>query len=148
MNGGQDDADLLRTGNELRVVLGRLVRRLRQSHTPGELTLSAASVLSRLDREGPSTPGALAEGERVRPQAMGATLGELEQRGLVTRTPDTADRRRVVISVTEAGRRLMVDRRSRNARMVADALAEGFTPDELRRLRDVIPLLERLAARL
>lgn len=33
-------------------------------------------------------PGLLADTERVRPQAMTTTLAALEQRGLVTRTPE------------------------------------------------------------
>jgi DNA-binding MarR family transcriptional regulator len=101
-----DTVDLNRAGNDLRVVVGRIVRRLRQAHATGEATLSELSVLSRLDREGPATPGELAALERVRPQAMGATLTALEQRGLVGRTPDTGDGRRVLMSVTAAGRRL------------------------------------------
>jgi DNA-binding MarR family transcriptional regulator len=140
-----DDAGLLRAGCDLRVVLGRLVRRLRQAHAPGELTLSEISVLSRLDRDGPATPGALADGERVRPQAMGATLAVLEQRALVERAGDPGDGRRVLMSVTEAGRRLMVDRRSRNTQLVTTALITEFTPAEQRRLVNIIPLLERMA---
>jgi DNA-binding MarR family transcriptional regulator len=143
-----DTVDLLRAGNDLRVVLGRIVRRLRQAHTTGEVTLSELSVLTRLDREGPATPGALAQAERVRPQAVGATLTALEQRGMVGRAPDAIDGRRVLMSVTAAGRRVLVDRRSRNTRRMAQALADGFSPAEQRRLIAAIPLLERLADRL
>jgi len=130
---------------DLRLALARIVRRLRQAHEPGELTLSEISVLSRLDRDGPATPGALANGERVRPQAMGTTLAALEQRGLVARMPDPDDGRRVSMSATEAGRRLLLDRRSATTRRMTKALAEGFTPEERRRLAAVIPLLDRLA---
>jgi DNA-binding MarR family transcriptional regulator len=143
-----DTADLLRAGNDLRVVLGRIVRRLRQAHVSGEVTLSELSVLSRLDREGSATPGSLASLERVRPQAMGATLTALEQRGMVGRAPDAGDGRRVLMSVTPAGRRVLVDRRSLNTRRMAEALAEGFSPAEQRRLISTLPLLERLADRL
>jgi DNA-binding MarR family transcriptional regulator len=143
-----DAAELLRAGNDLRVVLGRIVRRLRQAHESGEVTLSELSVLSRLDREGPSTPGALATSERIRPQAMGATLTALEQRGMVERAPDAGDGRRVLMSVTPAGRRVLVDRRSVNTRRMAEALTEGFSPAEQRRLISMLPLLERLADRL
>jgi DNA-binding MarR family transcriptional regulator len=130
---------------DLRLALARIVRRLRQAHEPGELTLSEISVLSRLDRDGPATPGALANGERVRPQAIGTTLAALEQRGLVARTPDPGDGRRVSMSATEAGRLLLLDRRSASTRRMTKALAEGFTPEERRRLATVIPLLDRLA---
>jgi DNA-binding MarR family transcriptional regulator len=144
----QDTADAVALGGELRVVLGRVVRRVRQGHRPGELTLSEASVLSRLGRDGPATPGALAEQERVQPQAMGVTLAALERRDLVTRASDPADGRRVVLSVTAAGRRLLNDRASASAQRMVRALAEGFTPAERRLLADAIPLLDRLADRL
>jgi DNA-binding MarR family transcriptional regulator len=133
---------------QLRVTVGRIARRLRQRHARGELTLSEASVLARLDRDGPATPGALAEEERVRPQAMGVTVAALEQRGLVRRAADPTDGRRVLISLAPAGRRIVVDRRSANTARMAGALAEGFTPAEQRRLAAVLPLLERLADRL
>jgi DNA-binding MarR family transcriptional regulator len=142
------ELELLRAGSDLKVALGRIVRRLRQSHAPGELTLSETSVLSRLDRDGPATPGALAEGERVRPQALGATLAVLEQRDLVHRTGDPLDGRRVLISIADEGRRLLLDQRSRSVQAVTTALATGFTAGEQRQLIAAIPLLERLADRL
>ena len=40
---------------DLRLAVGRIARRLRQTHGAGDLTLSEASVLSRLDRDG-ATP--------------------------------------------------------------------------------------------
>ena len=137
--------DVLRVGSDLQVALARVVRRLRQGHVPGDLTLSEASVLSRLDRAGPATPGELATEERVKPQAMCTTLGALERRGLVGRTGDPSDGRRVLMSATPAGRRLLVDRRSAKAERMAAALATGFTEAERRRLAEVTPLLDRLA---
>lgn len=134
----------MQASRDLRVALGRVVRRLRQGYVAGELTLTESSVLSRLDREGPATPGALAELEHVRPQAMGATLAGLVERDLVERRPDTEDGRKVLMSVTEAGIRLMTDRRSHSTQRVATALA-GFSPAERERLAEAIPLLERLA---
>lgn len=139
------ESELARAGCDLKVTLGRLVRRLRQSHEPGDLTLSEISVLSRLDRDGPATPGALADGERVRPQAMGATLAVLEQRSLVERAADPGDGRRVLMSINANGRRVLTDRRSHSAQRMTTALTEGLTPDEQRRLIAVIPLLERMA---
>jgi DNA-binding MarR family transcriptional regulator len=139
------EPDLLQAGADLKVVLGRITRRMRQWHAPGELTFSEMSVLARLDRDGPATPGVLADGEHVRPQAMGATLAALEQRDLVCRAPDPGDGRRVLMSISTGGRQLLLDTRSRNIRAVTAALARGFSPVEQRQLIAVIPLLERLA---
>jgi len=137
--------DASRVASDLHVALGRVVRRLRQAHVPGDLTLSEASVLARLDQAGPATPGELATEERVRPQAMCTTLAALERRGLVVRAADPTDGRRVLMSATESGRQLLVDRRGIKAAKMAQALGHGFTGDELRLLADAVPLLERVA---
>jgi DNA-binding MarR family transcriptional regulator len=140
-----DTEEVMRAACDLRVALGRVVRRLRQGYVVGELTLSESSVLARLDRDGPATPGSLAESERVRPQAMGTTLSALVERGLVTRKPDAEDGRKVLMSVTDPGVRLLHDRRSHSTQRVATALAEAFSPADRKRLVEAIPLLEHLA---
>ncbi|MFG2606320.1 MarR family winged helix-turn-helix transcriptional regulator [Streptomyces sp. NPDC048514] len=131
----------------LRLAMGRIVRRLRQAHAVGDLSLSGVSVLARLARTGPDSPGSLADLERVRPQAMAGTLAGLEQRGLVSRSPDAVDGRRVIVSVTEEGRTVLEQRRSESVGRLAAALDE-FTPRERQALLDVLPLLDRLAERL
>jgi DNA-binding MarR family transcriptional regulator len=140
--------EVVRAGADLRVVVGRIARRLRQAHEVGDVTLSDVSVLARLDRDGPNTPSALAELERIRPQAMGVTLTALEGRGLVTRQADGRDGRKLLTSITDAGRNMLSERRSASVQRLTRALAEEFTPAERRRLLAVLPLLDRLAERL
>jgi DNA-binding MarR family transcriptional regulator len=137
--------EVSRTAGELRALLGRLSRRLRQTSVVGELTLPQASVLSLLEREGPVTPGALATKERITPQSMGTILVSLEELGLVSRTPDPTDGRRLVISVTEAGRQGILGARRQKEERLAQALATNFTNEEQQVLRAALPLLERLA---
>ncbi len=127
--------------------MGRIVRRLRQAHAVGDVSLSGVSVLARLARTGPDSPGSLADLERVRPQAMAGTLAGLEQRGLVSRAPDAADGRRAIVSLTEEGRAVLEQRRSESVARLARALDE-VTPPERQALRDALPLLDRLAERL
>jgi len=76
---------------------------------------------------------------------MGGTLGELVRRGLVERHPDPADGRRVVMSLTEAGRRFVRNKRTARSEQLAKALADRFTREELKILRAAAPLIERLA---
>jgi DNA-binding MarR family transcriptional regulator len=134
----------------LRVTVGMLVRKLKQVPAAGseELTLPETSALSRLDRGGPATSSDLARLERISPQSMGATVAALEERGLIARDRDPRDGRRIVLSITEAGRQLVYDRRGARTAQIARALADGFSPAELARLREVMPLLERLAERI
>jgi DNA-binding MarR family transcriptional regulator len=76
---------------------------------------------------------------------MGATLAGLEERGLVGRTPDPRDGRRILLSLTEAGQNILRDRRNVRVQQMASALADGFTGAELDQLMSTAPLLERLA---
>ena len=137
--------EVSRTAGELRALLGRLSRRLRQTSVVGELTLSQASVLSLLEREGPATPGTLATKEHISPQSMGTILVSLEALGLVSRTPDPTDGRRLVISLTEAGLQVIHGARRQKEERLAQALANNFTNEEQQVLMSALPLLERLA---
>ncbi|HEY0497418.1 MAG TPA: MarR family transcriptional regulator [Kutzneria sp.] len=122
-----------------------LARRLRQASTSGELTLPERSALSRLDRGGPATSAELARAEQITPQAMATTLGGLEQRGLVERRNDPHDGRRIIMSVSDAGREVLRRKRAAHARQLAAALGDGFAEDELAALAVAVPLIERLA---
>jgi DNA-binding MarR family transcriptional regulator len=137
--------DVEQVAAALRLSIGLLLRRLRQVKAEGELTLPESSALARLDSGGPTTSAALARLEQISPQSMGATLGALEARGLIERAPDPEDGRRVFLSVTEAGRQALRDRRNAAVEQLAQALAAGFTRAELNQLMAVAPLLERLA---
>jgi len=127
---------------DLRVVLGRLVRRLRAERRG--IPIGQITVLSRLDRLGPSGVSDLAAGERVRPQSMAATVAALTDAGLVARSPDPDDRRRVLITLTPAGRdALEADRRMRQD-WLEDAIRRDLSPRERRVLAEATTLLSRL----
>ena len=131
----------------LRVAIGMVYRRLRQA-TPSELTLAESSTLSRLERGGPASSSELARYDRISPQSMGVTVAALEDRGLIERDRDPVDGRRIVLSITEAGRQLIHDKRGARTGQIAAALGDGFSGGELTQLMTVVPLLERLAEKL
>src|SRR2546423_6770672 len=137
--------EVTRAAGDLRALVGRLSRRLRQTSVVGEMTLSQASVLSLLEREGPTTPGVLATRERISPQSMGSILISLEALGLVSRTPDPTDGRCLVISLTDTGLQAVYGARRHREERLARALADNFTAEEQQVLIAALPLLERLA---
>ena len=124
--------------------LALLARRLRQLPAPGELSLPERAALGRLHRSGPTTAAELARAEQITAQAMGTTVGGLEERGLVERRPDPHDGRRVVLSVTKAGREVLQHKRDTRAQQLAKILDEQFSPAELKALVAAAPLIERL----
>jgi DNA-binding MarR family transcriptional regulator len=135
-------AEIVRTASELRLVLGQLVRRLRREYS---FPVAHATVLSRLDREGPQTTSALAAAERVRPQSMAQTLAELGNERLIARRADPADRRQVLIELTDEGRaRIGADRRRREGWLAA-AMTSELTVEEQDVLIAAVPLLRRLS---
>jgi DNA-binding MarR family transcriptional regulator len=139
------EPDVEQVAATLRVSIGMLLRRLRQTPADGGLTLPETAALARLDRGGPATATALARLEQISPQSMGATLSALQARGLVERTADPHDGRRIVLSLSDAGLEALRHRRDVRVQQLAAALSHGFTPAELRQLMEASPLLERLA---
>ncbi|WGL51585.1 MarR family transcriptional regulator [Nocardioides sp. BP30] len=127
-----------------------LRRRLRQrpvEGVDGMPTLPELAALVRLDRSGPATNADLAKAEQISPQAMSATLGGLEQRGLIGRTADPADGRRILLAVTDAGQRMIAAKRAVRTEQLAGALVH-LDADEIATLRAAVPALERLAEHL
>lgn len=135
----QLDVDTLPT--ELRVVLGRLLRRLRSEH---RFSFTQASVLGRLDRDGPRSIGELATIESVRPQSMSQTIAELEADGLVERRPDERDGRRTQVALTARGRKALDGDRAAREGWLGTAIGQ-LTPQEQGVLREAVDLLNRLA---
>jgi DNA-binding MarR family transcriptional regulator len=130
--------------SELRVSLMRLARRLRAERLDEGLTPTQLAVLGTLDRHGPMTLGDLASHEKVQPPSMTRTTATLEERGLITRVAQEADRRQVRIAISDAGLALLREDRKRRDAWLA-ARFEQLTSDERALLHQVAPLLDRLA---
>jgi DNA-binding MarR family transcriptional regulator len=139
------DSDAEATVDALVAGVRMLVRRMRQLQTDGELGMRQVSTLKRLEQDGPITSSALARLEEVTPQAMGATVSELDRRGLITREIDPSDGRRVLLALSDTGRALLRERRDTYVQRLATAVTAEFTPAEQERLEEAARLLQRLA---
>ena len=109
------------------------------------VTLTQISAMGTLRKRGPMSAGELAACEKVQPPSMTKVLANLEERGLVRRDAhptrqaagDHLDDRRRATQLLES------ERRSRDA-WLSRRLAD-LTPDERALLRDVVPVLDKLA---
>lgn len=129
--------------SRLRLVIARLARQLRQQ-TLGDLTLTQWSALATVETHEPVRIGDLAEREGVSAATATRVVAVLEERGLVERSADVADRRSWRVSLTDAGRKeLALMRKVRTARL-AQRIA-SLDPSDARRLADLLPVLEALA---
>ncbi|GAA2075180.1 hypothetical protein GCM10009840_06310 [Pseudolysinimonas kribbensis] len=130
--------------DELRLVVQRVARRIRNNRQDEGMSDSQLGVLFRLERGGDASPSALADHERVSPPSMNRTLNGLEGRGLVRREPSADDARKVVVSITDAGRELIREtRRLRTAWFSRQVSA--LSREERAALEAVVPILRRIA---
>jgi DNA-binding MarR family transcriptional regulator len=137
----QTEIDTAALAADLRGVMGQLIRRLRKENL---FPLHQASVLGRLDRCGSQSVSDLAAAERVRPQSMAQTVGDLEGEGLVDRKPDPDDRRRALVTITAAGKsRIEADRRAREGWLVK--AFEEMPEADLAAIERTVEILHRVA---
>lgn len=140
--------DSLELANELRPVLLRLARLLRrESHALG-VTAGQVSVLAAIDDRPGITGRELADHEGVTPPGMSASLDRLEAAGLVVRTraAGAADRRRVGISLSREGARVLRSVRKKRTAWLAERL-EGLSGEERAVIEAALAPLARLLER-
>jgi DNA-binding MarR family transcriptional regulator len=137
-----DTKELGSPAARLRMAITRVARRLRQEAS-GELTPTSAAALATIERHGPLTPSELAEIERVKRPTGTRTLRCLADLGLVDRTPDPADGRSALVSITPAGRERLRRLRGRKNAYLARRM-RGMPEDDVRTLERAAEILERM----
>jgi DNA-binding MarR family transcriptional regulator len=130
---------------ELRVVIGKLVRRAREQAQAGDFTHAQKSVLLRLERDGPATVSMLARAEGVRPQSMRITVAALQAAGAVSGKPDPKDGRQTFVNLTPAFAKIVKAGRAAREDWLFRALQAQLAPREHGQLAAAVKLLSRLA---
>jgi DNA-binding MarR family transcriptional regulator len=129
---------------QLRPSLLRLTRIVRNQRVDMSVTLTQLSAMGTLHKRGPMSAGDLAACEKVQPPSMTKVLASLEERDLVRRDPHPSDRRQAIIAITDAGVALLDSERRSRDEFLSQRLSQ-LTPDERAVLRNVIPVLDKLA---
>lgn len=130
----------------LRNSIVALARRLRQSADTGEETWTELMVLGEIERgHGDATPTGLARALELRSSNLAQVLAMLEQRGLVQRSPDPADKRRVHLSLTEAGAARVLATRAQRDSWLSAIMDERLSAHERAQLIEAGTLMLRLA---
>ncbi len=87
----------------------------------------------------------LARLEMVRPQTMRNVVDGLRDQGLITGVRDPSDGRRVNLMLTDEGLAWVRGQREPLNNALALALSESLPPGELRKIDEVLDLLEQIA---
>jgi DNA-binding MarR family transcriptional regulator len=134
------------TAARLRMVIGRLSRRLRPAPAAvaAGLTPTQISLLLNVARQGPIRLSDLAAAEAINPTQLSRSVAHLVDIGAVERASDQGDRRAAWVKPTAAGRRLAEKIRRERTDALNVALAD-LAPEERRRIEHAVPALEQLA---
>jgi len=108
----------------LRPVLLRVGRELRREAREAGVSPEQVSLLVAIKYSPGIGVRELAARERVSPPALSNRVDRLEQDGLVARTPSDDDRRRVGLTLTEEGQRVLRRVRSRRTAWLVTRLGE------------------------
>ena len=133
----------LTVANELRPVLLRLTRELRRETEQFGVTGRQVTLLWLVKRSPGLTLRQLAEEEGISPPALSGHVDRLESAGLLDRVRSHVDKRRVGLTLTPAGERLLRRVRERRTAWLADRLGT-LQPDELAAVAAALPPLLQL----
>jgi DNA-binding MarR family transcriptional regulator len=134
----ESDQDASAIGEALYALVTVAVR-----HGPRDVSLTAASTLSTLDRTGPRRLTDLALIEGVTQPSMSVIVTGLEQAGLAERQADPADKRVVLVGLTAAGADYIRTRRRIGAKTFAE-LIHTLPEEYAAALAAAVPAMNRL----
>jgi DNA-binding MarR family transcriptional regulator len=125
--------------HEIGVIARRIRRntdeRARMIHP--DLAAAAYSLLAAVADDGPCRASTLADTFSLDKGAVSRYLTQLEELGLLSRTPDPADGRASLLEVTDEGRRRLADMLARRRAMIGDRLS-SWSDDDLARLAETL----------
>ena len=107
-----------------------------------ELTASQLLLLQFVAHQGQALPSAIAKAIELKQATITVLLNQLEASGLVTRSRDTEDRRRVWVRLTDAGHKVL----EQSPDLLQSRFELGFSQLEDWEQSMIITALERIAA--
>jgi DNA-binding MarR family transcriptional regulator len=128
----------------LRPALMRLARSLRHIRDDSlDLQTNQLSVMAVLLNDGDMLMGELAATEKVQPPSMTRIVNGLEERGYLARRPDPRDGRQCLVTLTPAGREVILANRRRRDEWLTVRIAE-LDPAEREVLGQAVAILAKV----
>jgi len=137
------NTDTLAVADRLRPVLLQINRELRRETRAGGSSPEQVALLVAIKYAPGIGVRELAAQERISAPAMSKHVDRLERADLVVRTPSERDRRRVGLTLTDEGRRVLRRVRSRRTAWLVSRLG-ALGPEELAAVEAAIAPLSRL----
>jgi DNA-binding MarR family transcriptional regulator len=135
----------LELASELRTLFTRLIKKLRKESVTGQhLSLTERSTMSLLYQQKQLLPSELAAYEKITNQSMSQILNHLLELGYITRTASDTDKRKVLISLTEAGEETLLRVRAERDEWLAKAISDSCNEEEINLLKKMMGPLKKI----
>ena len=128
----------------LRVISGKLKRKLREQGDQNDLRPSQVSVVLRIEKDGPAAVSSLARAEGMRPQSMSSVVASLQEAGLVVGSPDPNDKRQTLMSLSRKCQKMLKEGRAARQDWLTTTIQKKLSGQEQERLASAVNLLARL----
>jgi len=129
----------------LRTVLHRVVKILRrETRNDAELSETERSTLGMLYNHRELLPSDIAKMEKVSTQSVSQVVNHLFELNYIYKNPSTEDKRKVLLSLTPAGKAFVEQRRKDKQEWLAHALHEKVSPEEKAQIVAALKVLKKL----
>ncbi|HEU4999537.1 MAG TPA: MarR family transcriptional regulator [Lapillicoccus sp.] len=137
-------ADPQTLGSDLLSVVARL-NRLATQRAGLDVPYAQVRLLAQVEEQGPARISALAAADHCSQPTMTTQVQRLEAEGWVTREPDPADARAVLVTITRMGSEALEQARARRADVVAPHVA-ALSVEQRDTLAAAVEILRGLVA--
>jgi len=137
-----DSAEL---SSSLRSVIAALHKGLRkQTSAAGTYSMTELETIGHLFRNPTLLPTELAALTRITTQSMSQILTKMEEQHVIKRTPSKEDKRKVLISLTTVGKKLVEKNLYEKDEWLKNEIERTLTDKERELLAKVLPVLNKL----
>lgn len=139
------DINVNEIAENLRRVISRLLKILKNQTKNDELlSLTERSTLVSIYQYSEILPSELAVMEKVTAQSMSQIINKLLEHGFIKKTPSKTDKRKVIITITATGEKIVEKRRLEKQEWLAQSILEKTTQKEKELLVNAIKVLAKL----
>jgi DNA-binding MarR family transcriptional regulator len=132
--------------SSLRSVISKLHKGLRRHSTSaGHYSMTEIETIGHLFHATSLLPSELATLTRITTQSMSQILSKLEEQGLIKRTPSKEDGRKVYISLTASGKKIIEKTRYERDEWLNTLIETSLTAKEKEVLQKALPVLKKLS---
>lgn len=130
----------------LRSVVSSLHKRLRkQMYSVATYSITEIITMGYLYRQGAMLPSELAGHTGVKTQSMSQILNKMQEHKLIKREPSKEDGRKVFISLTALGKKIVEKTRYERDEWLGAAVDQNLSAKEIAVLSQAIAILEKIA---